>query len=46
MSSQSPVVEMKEKLKLLFRALKFIESFDGDVEAATQKENGEIGDRR
>jgi hypothetical protein len=46
MSSQSPVVKMKEKVNLLFPASKIDASCDGDAEAAKQRKNGKIGDRR
>ena len=36
-SSQSPVVKMKERVNLLFPALKIIGDFGGDAEAATVK---------
>jgi hypothetical protein len=46
MSSQSPVAKMKMRAKLLFPALNIVASCDGDAEAATEKKNGKIGDRR
>jgi len=46
MSSLSPVGKMKMSAVLLFPALKIVAGCDGDAEAATQRKNGKIGDRR